>query len=151
MHRRFRPNVQWLKAQLSSFVWNTKFLSHFGTNTSFCFSLILVFARVQHSRQFSAHPPKLLILQSAIPPEQAVDRTFSDQQLGRPTVRRHNRKTTPSFPHPLTLPFHVATAWGEWWGIVVVDLFSSLSHREEAAVLLSVFWICADAEVGQRG
>ena len=35
--------------------------------------------------------------------------------------------------------------------IVVVDLFSTLSHREEAAVLLSVFWICADVEVGQRG
>ena len=33
--------------------------------------------------------------------------------------------------------------------IVVVDLFSALSHREEAAVLLSVFWICADVEVGQ--
>ena len=62
-----------------------------------------MFARVQHSRQFSAHPPKLLILQSAIPPEQAVDRTFSDQQLGRPTVRRHSRKTTPLLP-PLPHP-----------------------------------------------
>ena len=58
---------------------------------------------MQHSRQFSAHPPKLLILQSAIPPEQAVDRTFSDQQLGRPTGRRHNRKTTPLLP-PLPHP-----------------------------------------------
>ena len=88
---------------MSRFVWNTKFLSHFGTNTSFCFSLILVFAKAQHSRPFSAHPPNMLILQSAIPPEQAVDRTFSDQQLGRPTGRRHNRKTTPlllPLPHP---------------------------------------------------
>ena len=69
----------------------------------FCFILILVFAKAQHSRPFSAHPPKLLILQSAIPLEQAVDRTFSDQQLGRPTGRRHNRKTTPFLP-PLPHP-----------------------------------------------
>ena len=66
----------------------------------FCFILILVFAKAQHSRPFSAHPPKLLIFQSAIPLEQAVDRTYSDEQLGRPTVRRHNRKTTPLSPTP---------------------------------------------------
>ena len=66
----------------------------------FCLKLTLVFAKAQHSRPFSAHPPKLLILQSAIPPEQAVDRTFSDKQLGRPTGRRHNRKTTPLLPPP---------------------------------------------------
>ena len=105
-------------------------------------------AKAQHSRQFSAHPPKLLILQSEIPPEQTVDRTFSDQQLGRPTGRRHNRKTTPLLP--TTSPF-LSLEQPHGGAIVVVDLFSTLSHREEAAVLLSVFLICADVEVGQRG
>ena len=125
---------------------NTSF--SLGTNTSFLFYLTLVFAKAQHSRPFSAHPPKLLILQSAIPLEQAVDRTFSDQQHGRPTVRRHNRKTTPSFPHP---HLHLSMEQPHGGHCGRRSFFSALSHRVEAAVLLSVFWICADVEVGQRG
>ena len=103
---------------------------------------------MQRCCQFSAHPSKLLIFQSAIPFEQAVDRIYSDQQLGRATGRRDNRKTTPPSPTPHP-PLSMEQPHGG--AIVVVDLFSTLSHREEAAVLLSVFWICADVEVGQRG
>ena len=125
---------------------------YLGTNTFFsrhkyilfCFILTLVFAKAQHSRPFSPHPPKLLILQSAIPPEQAVDRTFSDQQHGRPTVRRHNRKTTPSFSHPLTFTF----PWSHRMvAIVVVDLFSSLSHRVGAMRRRACFK-CGSATLG---
>ena len=135
---------------MSSFVWNIKFLSaqiHLFLSAQihlFCCILILVFAKAQHSRPFSAHPPKLLILQSAIPLEQAVDRTFSDKQLGRPTGRRHNRKTTPSFPHSLTFTFPWSNRVG---AIVVVDLFSSLSHCVRAMRRRACFK-CGSATLG---
>ena len=115
-----------------------------GTNTSFCFEFTLVFAMAQHSRPFSAHPPKLMILQSAIPPEQAVDRTFSDQQLGRPTGRRHNRKTTPllpPLPHP---PISMEPPHGGHCGR---RSFSSLSHRVGAMRRRACFK-CGSATLG---
>ena len=144
-HSTCNPPFSFEETTLRS-VWNMKFLSHFRNNTTFSWTLILVVAKAQHTRQFSAHPSKLLTFQSAIPLEKAVDRTYSDQQLGRVTGRRHNRKTTPLPPTPSPSPFHGATAGGASWSSIFPHHFR-IARKQPCCFLFSGYvltwrWAC---------